>query len=62
VGLAPKRWVRVARFNAAAQSLAVPDRRRLADLAHDHGYADQAHLTREFGALAGVPPSRAWWA
>lgn len=61
VGMAPKRWARVARFTAAARSLARSDRRPLADLARDHGYADQAHFTREFGALAGVPPSRAWW-
>ena len=30
----------------------------LADLAADCGYFDQAHLAREFRALAGCPPSR----
>jgi AraC-like DNA-binding protein len=30
----------------------------LADLAADTGYFDQAHLAREFRALAGVPPSQ----
>jgi AraC-like DNA-binding protein len=29
-----------------------------AALAFDLGYADQAHLTREFTATIGVPPSR----
>jgi AraC-like DNA-binding protein len=29
-----------------------------AALAADLGYADQAHLTREFTATIGVPPSR----
>jgi hypothetical protein len=29
-----------------------------AALAHDLGYADQAHLTRDFTATIGVPPSR----
>jgi AraC-like DNA-binding protein len=29
----------------------------LARLAADHGFADQAHLAREFRALAGVAPS-----
>ena len=30
----------------------------LADLAADCGYFDQAHLAREFRALAGCPPSQ----
>jgi AraC-like DNA-binding protein len=29
----------------------------LARIAHDVGYADQAHLTRECGELAGLPPT-----
>ena len=29
-----------------------------AALAADLGYADQAHLTRDFTATLGVPPSR----
>jgi AraC-like DNA-binding protein len=30
----------------------------LATLAHDHGYADQSHLTRDFTRIAGLPPGR----
>jgi AraC-like DNA-binding protein len=29
----------------------------LADLAAEHGWFDQAHFTREFTELVGVPPS-----
>lgn len=29
-----------------------------AALARDLGYADQAHLTRDFASTIGVPPSR----
>lgn len=55
VGLSPKAAARVARFDRA--------RRRavrggtLADLAADCGFYDQAHLAREFRALAGCSPT-----
>ena len=47
--------------NAAAGNAAAGYRLagfRLADLAADCGYFDQAHLAREFRALAGCPPSQ----
>jgi AraC-like DNA-binding protein len=58
VGVGPKWVMRRARLHEAAQradSGAVVD---WATLAADLGYADQAHLTREFTATIGVPPSR----
>ena len=66
-GLTPKAAARVIRFDrarrllqqrAAAADMTLP---ALADLAADCGYYDQAHLAREFGDLAGCPPS-AWLA
>jgi AraC-like DNA-binding protein len=56
VGLRPKQTARVARFDRVRRALR-PDA-RLADIAADHGYADQSHLVREFQAFAGCPPSR----
>jgi Helix-turn-helix domain len=54
VGVSPKQAARLIRFEAARRRLgAVP----LARLAAEHGYADQAHLAREFRALAGTPPT-----
>lgn len=53
-GLAPKAYQRVARFEAARGVLG---RRPLAEVAARCGYADQAHLTREWTALAGCPPT-----
>jgi AraC-like DNA-binding protein len=43
-------------YLAAAQ----PDRDPVAEsvVAADLGYADQAHLTREFSAMIGIPPAR----
>jgi AraC-like DNA-binding protein len=43
------------RHGKIARSLRVRDA-GLAVLAADHGYADQAHLTRDSRRLAGVPP------
>jgi AraC-like DNA-binding protein len=57
VGLTPKHYFRIQRFNAVARKLAGPAKQNLAQLAADFGYADQAHLTREFRELAGVTPS-----
>ncbi len=55
VGLAPKPAARVLRFRRAADLL-VPGR-GIADVAAASGYADHAHLVREFRALAGCTPS-----
>jgi AraC-like DNA-binding protein len=61
VGLSPKEAARVARFDAARRALfgraAAGRPLLLADLAARAGYYDQAHLAREFRALAGCPPS-----
>jgi AraC-like DNA-binding protein len=55
VGLAPKVWCRVQRFQRAVAAIAAG--RPLADVASGCGYADQSHLTREFGEIAGLTPS-----
>jgi AraC-like DNA-binding protein len=57
IGLSPKSLARMFRFNRAldlANRAAQPD---WADLAAECGYADQAHLTREFGEFAGATPT-----
>ncbi|MFE7564240.1 helix-turn-helix domain-containing protein [Kitasatospora sp. NPDC057500] len=57
-GLSPKAAARVIRFDRARRLLALPGPApRLAELAARSGYADQAHLAREFRALAGCAPS-----
>ncbi|GAA3288132.1 AraC family transcriptional regulator [Dactylosporangium vinaceum] len=62
IGLTPKVAGRVARFDRARRLLqSAAGGRPLAELAVACGYYDQAHLTREFTALAGLPPAR-WWA
>lgn len=54
-GVSPKQAARLFRFqHARALSLAG---RPLAAVAHHAGYADQAHLTRDWHQLAGAPPT-----
>jgi AraC-like DNA-binding protein len=75
IGLTPKAAARVVRFDRTRRllqrSVATGRRPALADAAATCGYFDQAHLAREFGALAGCSPSRwlaeeygpsGWWA
>jgi AraC-like DNA-binding protein len=64
IGFTPKTAARVVRFDRARRILQA--RRNgaslaLAELAATHGYADQAHLAREFRDFAGCSPSQ-WMA
>jgi AraC-like DNA-binding protein len=54
IGLAPKQFARLRRFERSRSSIAA--RRPLGAVAADCGYADQAHLTREWKAMAGYTP------
>ncbi len=54
VGAPPKLAARLIRFETVRRRLGSAP---LARLAAECGFADQAHLSREFTALAGVPPT-----
>lgn len=54
VGLAPKTYARVLRFDGALARLGRGE--GLADTAAAAGYCDQAHLCREFADIAGMAP------
>jgi len=60
VGVSPKWVMRRARLHEAALRVETdgPTSVDWAILAADLGYADQAHLTRDFTTTLGVPPSR----
>lgn len=57
-GMAPRSYLRLLRFRAAVSGIQAPEA-ALADTAAASGYADQAHMTREFQSLAGLPPGQA---
>ena len=60
VGVSPKELARIWRLRRcalAALDPSSPESARWAELAAAHGFADQAHLVREFRHLLGLPPS-----
>ena len=58
VGVSPKWVMRRARLLEAARRADAGDMVDWAALALDLGYADQAHLTRDFTATIGIPPAK----
>ncbi|MDN5727157.1 MAG: AraC family transcriptional regulator, partial [Propionibacteriales bacterium] len=61
-GVGPKEAARLIRFQQATRRMAISVRcgrsLSLAGVAADSGYADQAHLAREFSGFLGVSPSQ----
>lgn len=57
LGLSPKAFARVLRFERATDRLARDDGARFAEIAQDCGYYDQAHMNRDFREFAAISPS-----
>ena len=57
LGVSPSEYRRLVRFERTTGALRADPSQPLGRLAADHGYADHAHMDREFRALAGMPPS-----
>ena len=56
LGIAPKMFARIVRLNAVLAGLDAAERASAVDTALAAGYFDQAHLLRDFRALAGRTP------
>lgn len=56
VGLTPKRYARVRRFQQLLKMLPLEPGASWAQLAVDAGYSDQPHLNREFKEFSGMTP------
>jgi AraC-like DNA-binding protein len=54
VGLSPKIWCRLQRFQQAIRQLHGGEEMRWAELALDCGYYDQAHFANEFKTFSGI--------
>jgi AraC-like DNA-binding protein len=57
VGVPPKLYARVVRFNAALEAKMSAPRRLWTDIAHDFGYYDQMHMVRDFEDFTGENPT-----
>jgi len=58
-GLTLREYARVRRLREALAMRLTPSSPHWSEIAAGTGFVDHAHLTREFVALAGVPPSTA---
>jgi len=59
VGIAPKRFANLVRFERVMRAARANTALRWAELAMTHGYSDQAHLAREMRRFTGVTPTEA---
>lgn len=57
VGYGPKLLQRILRFQSFLSAAVSEPDRRLGELAHEAGYADQSHLNRDSAALAKSTPA-----
>ena len=57
-GVGPKQLARVLRFEESVKMMRRPRRPTMASIAAECGYADQAHMAREWRQLAGSSPSQ----
>lgn len=57
IGISPKLFCRIARFNRALEIKKATPGQKWAEIAYDCGYCNQTHFTREFKYFAGKSPS-----
>jgi AraC-like DNA-binding protein len=57
VGLSPKIYARIVRFESALQTKATSPKLTWTDIAHEYGYHDQMHMVHDFHSLSADTPS-----
>jgi AraC-like DNA-binding protein len=58
VGVSPKLFARIARFEAALDRMARSPQGSWTEVAHHFGYFDQMHMVHEFTGFTGETPTR----
>jgi len=56
VGISPKLFARISRFQASLQQLRTRGDAKLSDIAYDNGYTDQSYFIRSFKEFTGLSP------
>jgi AraC-like DNA-binding protein len=59
IGLSPKEFTRIIRFQNALRNIMLADNVNWSSLAVESGYHDQAHFISEFKAFTGITPTQA---
>jgi AraC-like DNA-binding protein len=57
IGIPPKLYARIARFEAALRCKAAAPSSRWTEIAHELGYHDQMHMVHDFNQLSGNSPN-----
>lgn len=58
VGISPKLFSRICRFQSSLKQLNTQQFDKLADLAYENNYADQSHFIRSFKEFTGLSPNQ----
>jgi AraC-like DNA-binding protein len=58
VGISPKLFARICRFQSGLHQLRKNDFDKLSDIAYEHDYADHSHYIRAFKEFAGASPNQ----
>jgi AraC-like DNA-binding protein len=56
VGVSPKQFARIAKFNGLLMQLNSRKYQSLTDIAYEYGFADQSHFNRTFREFTGMTP------
>ncbi len=56
IGISPKQYIKVVRFNTLLENLISNDFNKWSDLAYDAGYFDQSHFIKDFNYIIGKNP------
>ena len=58
VGVSPKDFIQITRFQQSLEQLSDNDFNKLTDIVYANGFADQSHFIRVFKAFTGITPSK----
>jgi AraC-like DNA-binding protein len=56
IGISPKQFIRIVRFQETIKGLAHADKKLLTEASCENGFFDQAHFIKDFKALSGYTP------